>query len=74
MVLTRELRGLKELEYLSSGLSHKWYLPGFFFSGTDAEIIQDIQAGISRARSLFEVHLYVDILVVGWNAFNFALF
>ena len=47
------------MEALSEGLEHRWYLLRIVFSSDDAEIIQNIQDGISNATKFFEVRLYV---------------
>ncbi|KAI1787123.1 hypothetical protein LXA43DRAFT_735793 [Ganoderma leucocontextum] len=54
-------KDLKQLETQAEGLNHKWYLPRCFFNSKDAEIIQAIQVGVSKATSFFQTRCEVAI-------------
>ena len=56
------LRDLNQLEVRSEDLRHKWYIPSCFFSSQDADVIRDIQDGVSKATTYFQVTICVGVL------------
>ncbi|PIL29477.1 hypothetical protein GSI_08419 [Ganoderma sinense ZZ0214-1] len=54
-------RDLKRLAALSEGLKHPRYLPRWFFNSKDAEIIQEIEIGVSKAQTYFQTRCQVVV-------------